>query len=231
MNTEQTSKNIFTYTCHTCNKLVPSQLKELLLLEPSSDWLFQRICADYLIINSPSYLSTVDQFSGWISINHIKPYKPPRLIHLNLFCSLFLVYGAPEELSTDGGSRLTSHTFHSWTSWEIQHHTSFVQRDGLRKMTLRNRRFLKSYESHYHETYCYSKTNMIQTVTLTAHIQKKENLPPQNIKINRESPKDSLLQPNRESTFTPALSKHITLWRTSHVPLILKNLQNLIYQD
>ena len=55
------NKNII--TCHTCNNIAPSQVKESLTLTPSPDWPFQKICADYFAIKGHSYLNIVDRLN------------------------------------------------------------------------------------------------------------------------------------------------------------------------
>ena len=68
---------------------------------PSPDWPFQLICADYFKLDNHSYLGIVDQFSGWLNIYHFKPGCSTSNTLISTCCSLFIAYGAPEEISTE----------------------------------------------------------------------------------------------------------------------------------
>ena len=91
------------YNCKHCNEIAPSQPKEPLMATPSPDWPFQLICADYFELNNHSYLAIVDRFSGWLNIYHFKPGCSTNNTLISTCRSLFIAYGAPEEISTDGG--------------------------------------------------------------------------------------------------------------------------------
>ena len=82
------------------------------------DWPFQLICADYFELNSHSYQATVDWFSGWLNIYHFKSGCSISNTLISTCYSLFIAYGAPEEISIDGGPQFMSNEFqnflHQW---------------------------------------------------------------------------------------------------------------------
>ena len=98
----------YRYTCHICNEKAPSQPKEPITLSPSPDWPFQQICADYFELNGHAYLSIVDRYSGWLNIYHFQPGKSTSMTLIETLRSLFIAYGVPEELSSDGGPQFTA---------------------------------------------------------------------------------------------------------------------------
>ena len=115
------------YNCKHCNEIAPSQTREPLMVTPSPDWPFHLICADYFKLNNRSYLAIVDRFSGWLNIY---PFKPGCSINNTLLStchSLFIAYGAPEEISTDGGPQFMSNEFQNFLhQWGVRHHQSFA---------------------------------------------------------------------------------------------------------
>ena len=113
------------YNCKHCNEIAPSQPKEPLMATPSPDWPFQLICADYFELNNHSYLVIVDRFSGWLNIYHFKPACSTNNTLISTCRSLFIAYGAPEEISTDGGPQFMSYEFQNFLhQWGVKHRRS-----------------------------------------------------------------------------------------------------------
>ena len=81
---------------------------------PSPDWPFQLICADCFELNNHSYLAIVDRFSGWLNIYHFKPRCSTKNTLISTCHSLFIAYGVPEEISTDGGPQFMSNEFQNF---------------------------------------------------------------------------------------------------------------------
>ena len=91
----------------------------------SPDWPFQLICADHFELNNHSYIANVDQFSGWLNIYHFKPGCSINNILISTCHSLFIAYGVPEEISTDGSPQFMSNEFQNFLhQWGVRHHRS-----------------------------------------------------------------------------------------------------------
>ena len=92
---------------------------------PSPNWPFQLICADYFEQNNHSYLAIVDRFSGWLNIYHFKPGCSINNTLISTCHSLFIAYGAPEEISTDGDPQFMSNEFQNFLhQWGVRHRRS-----------------------------------------------------------------------------------------------------------
>ena len=103
------------YNCKHCNETAPIQPREPLMATQSPDWPFQLICADYFELNNHSYLAIVDKFSGWLNSYHFKPGCSTNNILISTCRSLFIAYGAPEEISTDGGPQFMCNEFQNFS--------------------------------------------------------------------------------------------------------------------
>ena len=107
-------------SCSTCIKIAPSQSKETLILTPTPEWPFQCICMDLFEINHHVYIVCVDRYSGW------------PLIY----------YGAPDELSSDGGSIFTSSSYQTFLkNWDVTHRLSsaeYAQSNGRAELGVKS---------------------------------------------------------------------------------------------
>ena len=111
-------------TCSYCLTNAPSQPKEPLILSPSPEYPFQQICMDYFEINRHSYLVTVDRFSGWPCIYHFPGQATSRLL-IKTCRDLFIAYGVPEEVGSDGGPQFKAEVFKDFLqNWGIHHRKS-----------------------------------------------------------------------------------------------------------
>ena len=126
--------------CHSCNELSPSQVKEPIMLSPAPSYPFQMICSDYFSIGQHSYLSTVDRFTGWIIVHHFPGQATSREL-ISTCRSLFQVYGAPEEIATDGGPQFIAHQFQTFLSeWGVRHRKSsahYPQSNGRAELAVK----------------------------------------------------------------------------------------------
>ena len=114
-------------TCQDCIKHAPSQGKEPLILTPAPSYPFQQICADYFEISSHGYLVVADRFSGWLCIFWFRPYQRTSKKLQDTLRDLFVAYGSPEELSSDGGPQFSAGEFKNFLKlWGIKHRLSSV---------------------------------------------------------------------------------------------------------
>ncbi|XP_045122674.1 uncharacterized protein LOC123511117 [Portunus trituberculatus] len=93
--------------CNTCDANAPSQLPEPLILTPSPDYPFQQTVADLFQLGGQTYLVYADRLTGWLEVAHLPSgaHSGKIMKHLRHF---FTRWGAPEQLSTDGGTNLVS---------------------------------------------------------------------------------------------------------------------------
>jgi transposase InsO family protein len=92
--------------CQQCDTNMPSQQVSPPEPVPAPDYPFQQVCSDYLQLGGYTYCIIVDRFSGWASVFQTKSNSTAELcVKLREY---FLTFGAPEQLSTDGGSQYTS---------------------------------------------------------------------------------------------------------------------------
>lgn len=113
--------------CRSCTSHSPSQSREPIIVTPPTEWPFQKVCGDYFDINGRGYLTIVDRFSGWISLYHF-PLSATAAQLISCCRSLFITFGTPEELGSDGGPQLTAVAFQNFlTTWGIHHRKSSVE--------------------------------------------------------------------------------------------------------
>ena len=121
-------------TCPVCTIKAPSQSREPLVLTPTPDWPFQNICMDMFEIKGHLYLVCVDRYSGWPIIYHLKPGHATAKHLIELSRVIFMAYGAPEEVCTDGGPAFVSNDYQNFLKvWDVEHRLSsvaFAQSNG-----------------------------------------------------------------------------------------------------
>ena len=127
--------------CHSCNQIAPSQPSEPLIESPSPEWPFQQICTDYFETEEQSYLVAVDRFSCWIEIFHFPSNTKAELL-IKRLRQLFITFGVPEEISSDGGPQFTSSTFDTFLKqWGIHHRissASYPQSNGRAELAVKS---------------------------------------------------------------------------------------------
>ena len=94
-------------TCDACNTHAPSQPSEPLILTPAPEFPFQQTVADLFQINGQQYLAYADRLTGWLEVAHF-PNDATSNRLMQQFRLYFARSGAPEEISTDGGTNLVS---------------------------------------------------------------------------------------------------------------------------
>ena len=104
-------------SCDTCNTHAPSQPEEPLILTPAPEYPFQKTAADLGQMNGHNYLIHADRLTGWLDLVHLPGDATSKKL-MQHFRSYFAKNGAPEEISTDGGTNLVSedmrHFFRRW---------------------------------------------------------------------------------------------------------------------
>jgi hypothetical protein len=129
-------------SCITCIKIAPSQSKETLILTPTPEWPFQCICMDLFEINHHVYIVCVDRYSGWPIIYHLPPGKATAATLISISRQIFIAYGAPDELSSDGGSIFTSSTYQTFLkNWDVTHRLSsaeYAQSNGRAELGVKS---------------------------------------------------------------------------------------------
>ena len=108
--------------CEHCNRIAPSQpnappFQPVLPMYP-----FQRICADFFTYKGVFYLCIVDRYSNWPIIEKTTGGASGFIDSLR---RIFVTYGIPDELASDGGSEFVSgNTQNFLKSWEVHHRLS-----------------------------------------------------------------------------------------------------------
>ena len=113
--------------CITCSRIAPSQPQEPISMTPSPEWPFQQIVMDLFYIGPSTYLVCADRLTGWLILYNIKPGQAIASRLISICRGIFQTYGAPEELSTDGGPPFSSHSFRQFLeTWAVMHRISSV---------------------------------------------------------------------------------------------------------
>ena len=113
--------------CMVCSTIAPSQPREPIILTQSPEWPFQQIVMDIFYIGDRTYLTCVDRLTGWLILYHLESGHATSTKLMSICRQLFQTYGAPEELSTDGGPPFTSSTFQEFLkTWCVRHRLSSV---------------------------------------------------------------------------------------------------------
>jgi hypothetical protein len=110
--------------CPACHRNAPSNPKPP--PTPSSDpvYPFEMVCADYFHYAGNNYLVVVDRYSGWPEIWRLSGGAGPLVTRLR---SMFVTFGIPAEISTDGGPEFTAtETQTFFKNWGVSHRLSSV---------------------------------------------------------------------------------------------------------
>ncbi|XP_064111398.1 uncharacterized protein LOC135218881 [Macrobrachium nipponense] len=91
--------------CRTCDVIAPSQQKEPLLPTPPPEYPFQQTVTDMFQICGKQYLAYADRLTGWLEIAFF-PNGGTSAKLIPLFRRHFMQWGAPEEISLNGGTNL-----------------------------------------------------------------------------------------------------------------------------
>lgn len=129
--------------CRTCHRNAPSQAK----LPPSDVKIpqlpFQMIYADYFQLNGKYFLVVGDRLSGWPEIVSIRPGTTNSGSKglCEALRRIFVTFGVPEELSSDGGPEFTSREVEDFLfRWGTKHRLSsayFPQSNGRAEVAVK----------------------------------------------------------------------------------------------
>ena len=106
-------------SCTMCNTMSPSQAS----LPPTPPTLptrpFQSLCADYFHHKGHTYVVIVDRFSGWPIVERSTNGATGLISNLR---SIFVTFGIPDDLTTDGGPEFTASTTKKFlVDWGVHH--------------------------------------------------------------------------------------------------------------
>ena len=106
--------------CNTCNLHAPAQPAEPLVMSPPPEYPFQQTVVDLCQLERNVYLVYADRLTGWIEVAHLADGATVRAIRDELRRN-FMRWGAPEQLSTDGGTNLISDDMRAfYERWGVQ---------------------------------------------------------------------------------------------------------------
>ena len=143
-------KSILSYqsNCYVCIEMSPSQPREPLKVTPEPERPFQTICTDLCQIGNHHYLIVVDRFSGFIHIFHTKA-SPTHNFIIKQFRQIFMRYGRPDVIETDGGLQYKSEGFKRFLErWGVTQRISspyYPQSNGRSELAVKTaKRMLKN---------------------------------------------------------------------------------------
>ena len=138
----------FQTNCRSCSEISPSQPREPLQLTPLAKRPFQIICSDLFQLNGRFYLIVVDRFSGFLHIFYSRT-PPTHKFLIKHIRDIFVRYGRPDQLDTDGGPQYQSAAFlHFLATWGVKHRISspyYAQSNGRAELGVKTaKRLLRS---------------------------------------------------------------------------------------
>ena len=114
----------FQTNCRSCIEIAPSQPREPLAVTPLPKRPFEVICSDICQIKNRYYLIVVDRFSGFLHIFYSRTAPTHQFLEKHLR-DIFVRYGRPDQLDTDGGPQYKAEAFSKFlTTWGVKHRVS-----------------------------------------------------------------------------------------------------------
>ncbi|XP_064088671.1 uncharacterized protein K02A2.6-like [Macrobrachium nipponense] len=93
--------------CEECDVHAPSQAVEELIITPPPEYPSQMTVADMFQHDGHMYMAYADRLTGWLELAHFPQGTSSSHIKIQLR-RYFARWGAPEQISTDGGTNLAS---------------------------------------------------------------------------------------------------------------------------
>ena len=113
--------------CKVCNTIAPSQASEPAVTAPPPLYPFQQVCSDYFELDGATYVTMVDRYSGWPSVHYFPRGTANSQALIDTLRDWFMLFGIPEELSSDGGLTYVSQdTQDFFKAWGVKHRLSSV---------------------------------------------------------------------------------------------------------
>lgn len=143
----------YRYNCITCSRNAPSLPHEPIQMTPTPEWPFQQIVMDLFYVKSFTYLACADRLTGWLILYRIKPGQAVASRLISICREIFQTYGAPEELSTDGGPPFSAYSFQQFLkTWAVKQRISSVaypQSNGRAELAVKTaKRLIKDCTGH-----------------------------------------------------------------------------------
>ena len=111
-------------SCSNCNRNAPSNPNAPPEPLTIPDYPFQMICADYFHYKGHNYVVVVDRYSNWPIVEQSHDGSKGLVQSLR---RIFVTFGIPEELTSDGGPEFSSHCItHFLKDWGVRHRVSSV---------------------------------------------------------------------------------------------------------
>ncbi|XP_020901236.1 uncharacterized protein K02A2.6, partial [Exaiptasia diaphana] len=130
-------------SCADCNRNAPSQAATTPISSPPPATPFEAVFADFFDHGGHHYLVVGDRLSGWVEVLGSKAGTNLAgavglIRHLRAF---FATFGVPEELSSDGGPKLTAGRTEAFLKlWGVRHRISsayFPQSNGRAEVAVK----------------------------------------------------------------------------------------------
>ncbi|XP_064115240.1 uncharacterized protein LOC135221370 [Macrobrachium nipponense] len=113
--------------CTSCDEHAPSLPPEEMIHTPPAEYPFQQVVADMFQIDGKVHMVYADRLTGWLEVAHF-PYGATSNKISNHLRSYFSRWGAPEQISTDGGTNLASEEMVAvFRRWGVKIHLSSAQ--------------------------------------------------------------------------------------------------------
>lgn len=128
--------------CSACQKMLPSQAKEPLILSRASSPMSE-VGADLFALHGKSYLLMVDRYSGYPFFTRVQSLSTSSII--SHFKRWFLEFGYPLVIRTDGGPQFRTEFNQFCNSLNITHELSSPynpQSNGLAEVTIKSVKYL-----------------------------------------------------------------------------------------
>ena len=113
--------------CPTCRIVAPSQANLPPYDPPVPEFPFQYVCSDFFQLKGSTYLVTVDRLTGWPDVRRMAGSLRGSKGLTSMLRDLFMTFGIPEELASDGGPEFTAaETKKFLDTYDVHHRRSSV---------------------------------------------------------------------------------------------------------
>ena len=128
-------------SCKTCTQIAPSQPAEPMIQSPHPEYPFDQVVADFFNLTGRMYLVYADRYTGWVVILQTPSGSTGSAGLKKHLRMLFSMYGAPRELSADGGPPFPSYDMQSFfKAWGVHYRQSssyYAQSNGRAELAVK----------------------------------------------------------------------------------------------